>query len=1014
MIPVRFIDDKIRVICEALAGEMRKKLFDVTDITYAPAGYKSGDSLPSADGFVPFDPRLTVGGRDAHYWFAFRVDTPPARSGRRLFLNLTTGKEGEWDATNPQGILYLNGKMVQGLDVNHTDSPLDYGKSYDVMLYFYVGMHEDLVAVRPSVVEVDTEAEALYYDLKVPLDAAGVLGPRSNDAIQILKRLETAERFLDMREPGSDAYYQGIARAREYLRRELYEGLSGKSDALVSCIGHTHIDVAWLWTLAQTREKAQRSFSTVISLMKEYPEYVFMSSQPQLYAYVKEEAPALYEEIREAVRAGRWEVEGAMWLEADCNLSSGESLVRQIIHGKRFMKEEFGADSRILWLPDVFGYSIALPQILKKTGVTTFVTSKISWNETNKMPYDAFMWQGLDGSEVFTYFLTARDHTPEGVNDNGTTYVGYIRPSQVLGTWERFQQKEYNNETVITFGFGDGGGGPTRDMLEQQRRLAPGLPGFPATRIEKVGDLLARVRKNFDENRALLGRTPRWVGELYLEYHRGTYTSIAKNKRNNRKSELLFEEAEKAASADLVLLGGEYPARDLYKSWETILLNQFHDIIPGSSIFEVYEECDRQYAAIRSLGERILFGKLRDLASHTGKKGVFLYNPHAFTAGGAVKIGGETLYAGGVPAMGWKIVDPALLRKESRVTLGEKTAENDFFRLTLDENGEWSLYDRKNGREVFAEGEKGNKLEAFEDFPRAYDDWEITSYYKQKCWPVREISSLKPIRDGARAGFEITRPFSRSVITQRIWLYDDIARIDVENTLDWHDHHVILKAAFPASVHANAATYDVQFGNVERPTHENTSWDAAKFEVCAHKWADISDAGYGLSILNDCKYGHNAEGSTLKITLLKCGTYPNPEADQGRHEFTYSIYPHAGTWREADTVREAYLLNEPILAFETGGGGGTLPDEYSFLSSDRKNVLIETVKKAYDSDDVIFRAYECENRRTETLFTPGFAVKRACLCDMLENEERELPVENGGIRYVMGNYEIATIKLTRA
>ena len=1011
---MRFIDDKIRVICEELQKEMRKKLFDVTGITYAPTGYKSGDALPGGEDFLPFDTHLTVGGRDAHYWFKFSFDTPPAAKGRRLFLNVTTGKEGQWDATNPQGILYLNGEMAQGLDVNHTDAPLAYGAHYDAMLYFYVGMHEDLVAMRPSVVEVDVEAEALYYDLKVPLDAAGVLDPASNDAIQILKRLETAEKYLDMRSPGSEAYYAGIAAARDYLRRELYEGLSGKSDALVSCIGHTHIDVAWLWTLAQTREKAQRSFSTVVSLMKEYPEYIFMSSQPQLYAYVREEAPALYEKIREAVREGRWEAEGAMWLEADCNLSSGESLVRQIIHGKRFMKEELGVESRILWLPDVFGYSIALPQILKKTGVTTFVTSKISWNETNKMPYDAFMWQGLDGSEVFTYFLTARDHTPAGVNDNGTTYVGYIRPSQVLGTWERFQQKEFNNETVITFGFGDGGGGPTRDMLEQQRRLAYGLPGFPKTRIEKVGDLLARVRKNFDENRALLGRTPRWVGELYLEYHRGTYTSIAKNKRNNRKSELLFEEAEKAAVTDLALLGGSYPAEDFYKSWETILLNQFHDIIPGSSIFEVYEECDRQYAAIRALGEGILREKLERLASRTGKKGVFLYNPHAFPAGGAVKIAGETRFAENVPAMGWKIVDPDSLKKASRVTVEGRTAENDFFRLTLDEAGEWTLFDKKNGRQVFAEGETGNRLEAFEDFPRAYDDWEITSYYKQKCWPVREISSLKPVFDGARAGFEIVRPFSNSTITQRIWLYDDVAKIDVENVLDWHDHHVILKAAFPTSVHASTATYDVQFGNVERPTHENTSWDAAKFEVCAHKWADISDAGYGLSILNDSKYGHNAEGSPLKITLLKCGTYPNPEADQGKHEFTYSVYPHAGTWREADTVHEAYLLNEPLRAIPAAGGDGTLPDEYSFLSSDRKNVLCETAKKAYDSDDVIFRAYECENRRTETVFTPGFTVKKAFLCDMLENEERELPLEDGRLRYVMGNYEIATFKLVKA
>ena len=325
---------------------------------------------------------------------------------------------------------------------------------------------------------------------------------------------------------------------------------SGDTGAVVHCIGHTHIDVAWQWTLAQTREKAQRSFATVINMMKQYPEYKFMSSQPQLYQYVKRAAPELYDEIKEMVRQGRWEVEGAMWLEADCNLPSGESLIRQIIHGKRFMQREFGVDSKILWLPDVFGYSAALPQILKKCGVEKFVTSKISWSEFNKMPYDSFLWEGMDGTEIFTYFITAQDLPKKGEDDNFTTYVGYIRPSQVLGTWRRFQQKEYNNETLITFGFGDGGGGPTRDMLEQQRRLAYGIPGIPKTKIETAGNFLDKVEKNFNENAEKLRRVPKWVGELYLEMHRGTYTSIAKNKKHNRKSELLLREAEALAAAD--------------------------------------------------------------------------------------------------------------------------------------------------------------------------------------------------------------------------------------------------------------------------------------------------------------------------------------------------------------------------------------------------------------------------------------------------------------------------------
>jgi len=1007
---MRFIDDKIKVICEELHKEMKTKLCDITEISYAPAGYKADEGMVDASAFTPFDPHLTIGGRDRHYWFSFSLDTPVVCEGKKLFLTLTTGKEGQWDATNPQAILYLDGHMVQGMDTNHTEALIEGGRHYEALVYFYIGIHEDLVAFRPALVEVDTEIEALYYDFKVALDAAMTQDGNDANRIEILKRLEAAEKFLDLREPYSEAFYAGIRAARTYLKEELYENkaLCGKTDATVSTIGHTHIDVAWLWTLAQTREKAQRSFSTVLALQKEYPEYIFMSSQPQLYDYVKKDAPALYEEIKKAVAEGRWEVEGAMWLEADCNLSSGESLIRQIIHGKRFMKEEFNAESHILWLPDVFGYSVALPQILKKTGVDTFVTSKISWNETNKMPYDAFQWRGLDGSEVFTYFLTAKDHDP---NDKGyyTTYVGYIRPSQVLGTYERFQNKEYNKDTIITFGFGDGGGGPTRDMLEQQRRLASGLPGLPATKMEKAGDFLARVKEHFDENCALLGRTPRWSGELYLEYHRGTYTSIAKNKRNNRKSEFLFENAEKLSATDLVLLGGSYPDKEIYDAWQTILLNQFHDIIPGSSIFEVYEDCDKQYAALKKLGNSILDEKLKAIASHVAGKGTLVYNPTGYKATSTVKIDGVSRTVSDIPAFGWKVVAPAAAKGLTRVE--GHTAENDFFRMTLDEEGNMILFDKKNQRSVFAEGQTGNVIEAFEDFPRAYDDWELTNYYKQKKWKT-ELVSVEPVFDGDRAGFFVKRTFSHSTIEQKIWLYDAIAKIDVENTLDWHDHHVVLKAAFPTDVNTNTVTCEVQFGSVERPTHQNTSWDAAKFEVCAQKWADLSDNGYGLSILNDCKYGYNAEGSTLKLTMLKCGTYPNPEADQGIHEFTYTIYPHAGALREADTVKESYLLNLPLLTVPCEGGDGKLASEYSFLSCDKENMVTETLKKAYDDKAVIFRSYESANKRTEATFTPGFACKKAYLCDMMENELFELPLVDGKLTVTVNPFEIVTLKLT--
>jgi len=538
--------------------------------------------------------------------------------------------------------------------------------------------------------------------------------------------------------------------------------------------------------------------------------------------------------------------------------------------------------------------------------------------------------------------------------------------------------------------------------------MRTGLPGFPATKMEKAGDFLARVRKNFDDNCRLTGHTPRWSGELYLELHRGTYTSIGKNKRNNRKSEFLFENAEKLAVTDRLLNGGTYPAEEIYDAWTTILLNQFHDIIPGSSIFEVYEDSDKQYAALSERGARIIAGKLASLTRRIAGKGTLVYNPTSFAADLPVRIDGVTRIARGVPALGWKVFSN--FSDEKAVEIHGNTAENEFFTLTVEPGGGLKIYDKRNARSVFAEGKSGNVLEAYEDFPRAYDDWEITNYYKDKMWRPT-VKSIKPITDGDRAGFEVVYTFSRSTLTQRIWLYSRIDRIDIETTADWHEQHILLKAAFPTDLNTNTVTCEVQYGSVERPTHENTSWDAAKFEICAQKWADLSDNGYGVSVLNDCKYGYSAEGSTLKLTLIKCGTYPNTQADQGHHKFVYSVYPHKGNVRVGDTVKQSYLLNLPAITAPVNGGDGSLPDEYSLVSVDRENVIVEAVKQAYDSDATVIRAYESSNARTKTTVTLGFDANSAVLCDMLENEIAPLKIQNRQIELTLNPFEIVTVKV---
>lgn len=1002
----KFITDKIRITCENLKELSKTTVYEVPELKYIPSEYKKTNEYPTVDNtWQSFGRYDRVQGKDKHFWFYTEIKTPPAKDNKYYTLEVITGSEGLWDASNPQGLLYLNDEIVQGIDINHKQAVLEADTEYKIMLYFYVGMIDKHIEVMMNVNEIDIPVKDLYYDMQVPYEATLCFDSKDYLHIKTLKHLEQACNRIDFRGGKDEAFYKSVEVAKKYLKEEYFEKECGNSDAIVNYIGHTHIDVAWLWTLSQTREKTQRSFATVLSLMDRYPEYVFMSSQPQLYEYLKEEAPELYEKVKERVRQGRWEVEGAMWLEADCNLSSGESLVRQVLYGKRFIKNEFGVDSKILWLPDVFGYSAALPQILKKSGVEKFVTSKISWNESNQLPYDSFMWEGVDGTEIFTYFLTAQNCDKDFTNDAQTTYVGMVNPNMHLGTWRRYQQKEYSNEAIVTFGFGDGGGGPTEEMLETQRRLEYGLPGMPKSQMSFAGDFLNRVEKSFNENCEITGRTPKWVGELYLEFHRGTYTSMAKNKKHNRECEFLCQETETISVTDMLLNGGIYPDSELYKSWKTILLNQFHDIIPGSSIKEVYDESDRQYAEIYKNIGGIKDSKLKGIAENVSQKGLFVYNPNSFEVSGYVENGDELVYAQNIPAMGWKVVEETQL---DNVKVEGKQIESSHYIINFDDfMNIVSIFDKDNGREVVEQGKTANQLCIYEDYPRQYDNWEITNYYKQKMWKVNDVRTVESFSGNGYGGFKIVRDYMNSTITQTITVYTNSRRIDFKNVIDWHEKHVILKAVFPTTVHTNKANYEIQFGNVERPNHSNTSWDAAKFEVCAQKWGDLSEEGYGVSILNNCKYGYSSNGNEIALTLLKCGTYPNPEADNEVHEFTYSLYPHKDGFKQGGTINEAYLLNRPMEAISTNGGGD-LPSSFSLVSCDCDNVIIETVKQAENGNGIIIRMYEAWNKKTDAVINLGFEANKISTCDMTENPIEEIGKGNQ-VNVKLHNFEIVTL-----
>ena len=782
--------------------------------------------------------------------------------------------------------------------------------------------------------------------------------------------------------------------------------------------------MAWLWTVAQTREKTARSFSTVLKLMEEYPQYKFMSSQPQLYVFLKERYPEVYAQLKRRVEEGRWEPEGGMWLEADCNLTSGESLVRQFLYGKRFFQEEFGVDSKILWLPDVFGYSGALPQIMKKCGVDYFMTTKLSWNQVNEIPADTLRWRGIDGTEVLAHFITTLG-IGQPVENFFTTYNGMLHPDAVLGSWERYQNRDLNRDVLIAYGYGDGGGGPTREMLETHLRMEKGLQGLPRTRQAFAGQYFRELEDRVWDD----PRLPVWEGEFYFEYHRGTYTSMARNKRSNRKSEFLLMDLELFS-----VLAGEkvsYPREELERLWKLVLLNQFHDTLPGSAIREVYEDTKREYAQLQEEGESLLHCRAQSLVQEAPGT-VTLFNTTGFArddvvclgafSGGALEDGegrrfpvqqteeGAVAFVTGLPAKGWKTFRAAEAGETaSPFTWEENRLETPFYTVELAEDGTFArLYDKEFAREVLQEGACGNALVAFEDKPMHYDNWDVDAYYREKSWALEDVSSLRWTERGpVRATLEIQRRYGDSFLRQKVRFYADSRRIDFETYVDWHEDQQLLKVLFPLEIHTDEASFDIQFGNVKRKVHRNTSWEKARFESCGQRWADLSEGRYGVSLLNDCKYGHSVEDGVLALSLIKCGREPNPQADREEHFFTYSLYPHQGSWQQGGTQKEALFLNQPVRVLAGQGA----EDSFSLVSTTCPHVTLETVKAAEDGDGIILRLYEHENARGPVELTFGRELRAVEECDLLERVQG--PVEAEGCRCRVGilPYEIKTLRV---
>ena len=998
-----------------LNGQKRKTIENITDVSVLPCDYKKAGELPDTDRMVPFDTlNDTWGtGKDTHAWFRFSVTVPSGCDTAALRVEIATDTKTVWNVNNPQFLVYLDGNLLQGLDINHADFiPGDVGE-HEVILYAYTGNAVEKSMMRPKLVRIVKDVEKLWYDLKIPREALNCLDENSLEYGRILSCVDGALRLLDLYDVPSERFYRSVREASDYMDREFYGKLCAApraGDPTVVGIGHTHIDCAWLWTLKQTREKVQRSFSNVVELMRQYPEYRFMSSQAFLYQNLKEEAPEVYKQIRKLIREGRWECEGAMWVEADCNLTSGESLVRQVLYGRRFFKQEFGVDTHILWLPDVFGYSAAMPQILRKSGVDWFVTSKISWNDTNKMPYDTFAWRGIDGTEINTYFLTAQNRQKGKEPENITTYVGMMTPAMVAGTHDRYQQKELSNETLITYGCGDGGGGPTAEHLEYARRLSKGIPGIPAVKLDFAGNFLDRLEKRI-ENHPLF---PVWDGELYLEYHRGTYTTQARNKRHNRQSEALYLNTETACSMDRLLNGTPFPKAELHRGWEMLLTNQFHDIIPGSSIHAVYEQSESDYRTIREIAESHLHEAYAHIAGRiSDKHGFVVFNPNPTVGTGILKLDGRSVRCEKVPPKGYTCIKDFDACNDVRIEKGR--CETDLFVLTFDNDMILiSVFDKRCGRELLMAGKHGNELRVYADYPYAnyYDAWEWNENSLDRYEVVSDVKSVEEVRDGVRAGLKIVRTYGKSTLEQTVWLCDGLDRIDFETHVDWHEKHKMLKVAFDTDIHSARATYEIQYGNIERPTHKNTTWDRAKFEVCGQRWADLSEGNYGVTLLNDCKYGYDIHDGLMTLSLLRSPTYPDPAADEGAHDFTYSICPHIGPANAVHINTHAYDLNNAPVAVAAQGVKDELPTAFSPIRCDKPNVLCEVMKEAEDGDAWVFRLYECGNSKTQTAIRFGFAVESVSLCDMNEQPIRKLSAANGEVELLFRPFEIHTLRVT--
>jgi alpha-mannosidase len=1000
--------------------------------TLALNGFTTFDHLPvqaaAKRRFKPMPIGTRWGAKWEYGWFKCRVTVPKSAEGKRIALKAGTGGSGE-------SLVFLNGRALGSMLTSSLDGREEIiltrnasaGAKLDVMIETY-GRHGwpaiNCGPVPPGRVTTpeppptqmemyessfgiwEEDAYQLWMDVETLFSLRENMDQLSLRVAEIDAGLHDFTTIVDFELPLED-----MLKTFRAARKRLAPLMRTKNSATTPTMfafGHGHLDIAWLWPLAETDRKVARTFSNQVELINEYPGHKFLQSEAYLYWRAKKLYPELYARVKKAVKSGGFVPEGSMWVEPDMNIAGGEALIRQCMHGKQFFKEEFGVDNELLWLPDVFGYSAALPQILRGCGIKYFATAKILWNYHGGDPFpcNIFMWEGIDGTSILAHIFDG--------------YGGPGDPESAMTRWNNRLQKNGVSSLFFCYGHGDGGGGPVRDHVESVLRLAD-LEGCPKLKTAGPVEFFKDLEKRGVPD-------VKYVGELYYQCHRGTYTSQARTKKGNRKSELALREAEMWGAAAMSLAGFKYPAERMNDVWRELLLNQFHDILPGSSIARVYEEAEKAFAGVIQQAGKVATNAASKLTRKTNAITVFnslnwsrkaiVQLPAtwrgAYDAAGnllAVQQTGKHAFVEvAVPSCGWTAISPSSKRGSAGkvvVTAGERTIENELLAVKFNNRGEiTSIFDKEAHREHAAG--LCNSFKMYKDVPSKCDAWDIDSMYPLTPVKLGEPASFKVLANGPLlAQIQITRKLSNSVMKQVVSLRQGSRRVDFTTAIDWHETHKLLKVAFPVAIHANEAVHEIQFGHLRRPNHISRPYDADRFEVANQKWSALVEEGHGFAVLNDCKYGLNVLGNSINLTLLRAPKAPDMNADQGLQEFTYAFYAWNGSLADSDVVREAYDLNCPVITVNGKAG------ERSVFNVDAPSIVVEAVKPAEDgSGDIIVRLYETKRTAVRCVLGTTLPVKRAASADMLENVQGNLKVNKGRIALEFRPFEIKTLRLT--